>query len=156
MLSQVNVEPSTLTVDTLDRLARAAMVLDPEALRSSLSAELDGALDRISEQLVALDPGLQRALERTRKTVSFAFGRLAQRVGRAQLRDDQEQNRRLKVLQNFLLPNRSRQERTVGIARYMARFGWEELKRALRNADDPGPGCFTAVEPLPIPTGGRL
>lgn len=155
-LDHLDLDPATMSIEDLDGAARKHMTVDPDGLREELEAALEKALNRAARRVTGLGPSVDRSIERTRKTVRFAFGRLSQRVARAQSLGSDVDTQRLRTLENFLLPNRGRQERTVGVARYWGRFGADELNRALRAAPDPGPGLFAAVEPAPLPTGGRL
>lgn len=143
-----------MSQEDLDSFARQLLPHDPAAIESTLNDQIEHALTTAEQTLSGLE--LERAFSRTRATVQFAIRKLSERAIAAQLRKENTVQTRMNVLKNRLRPNGMPQERTLSIAYYLARFGLDGLKDAVRSAQDPGFGRFAMVKPVATARGGRL
>lgn len=99
----------------------------PAADATPLSNEiLDPVLDalaRIAPRLVALDPDLQVAVDKTRDAVAASVGKLAARYERACFRRNERLITDAGTLAAVLFPDGNPQERFYGLSGFAARYG---------------------------------
>lgn len=119
--------------ELLARLAGNGIPALEEALLSPFLAELESRRD----ELVALDPSLERALRRTRASVERAVSRFSSKVARARLRREGGTLEDLRYVRDVLRPRGMPQERFFGLAHPAARFGQRAFVRAVSAAADP-------------------
>jgi bacillithiol biosynthesis cysteine-adding enzyme BshC len=151
-------EALRLTGDDIARplpelLARAAAPAppgapDPEHLRRRVAAEIAPVVDEIAEGVVAAEPELARAAERTRISVTRALRRLTDRYARMLAERDGVTRQRLDRLRAALYPDGVPQERVFGWPTLAARIGAATFKRlVLHRLDEVGPFA-TALQEL--------
>ena len=129
--------------ELLARIARApAGEAEPEALRRRAADEIQPALARIADAIVAAEPGLERAAARARATVSHALGRLTDRYARALAERDGVSRRRLQALRDALYPDGVPQERVLGWPTLAARLGPAAFRALVFEALASGGGPF--------------
>lgn len=151
----VALRPQVLIVEPhqVDKMAEAevtlAQLLAPEeALERVLAAGADGDFTarpraRLEEVLadldgpaLALDPNLERPLEKTRDQVLRAFDAFAGKVRSSAARRDEVRSGRVGKLRDAVLPGGKLQERVVASAHYPGKYGadaftdavWEQME----------------------------
>jgi bacillithiol biosynthesis cysteine-adding enzyme BshC len=80
-------------------------------------------LDRLRQELSAIDPTLASALETGRKKINYQLDGLKQRFVRAQMTRDEAAHRQLQRASDQLYPNKDLQERHINITSLLARHG---------------------------------
>jgi uncharacterized protein YllA (UPF0747 family) len=106
-----------------------AGVPDPESLRRRIEAEIGPVIAEIADGVVAAEPELARAAERTRISVARALRRLTDRYARKLAERDGVTRQRLERLRAALYPDGIPQERVFGWPTLAARIGATEFKR---------------------------
>jgi bacillithiol biosynthesis cysteine-adding enzyme BshC len=117
--------------ELLARTARPAAdgVPDPDGLRRRVEAEIAPVVGDIADGVVAAEPELARAAERTRISVARALRRLTDRYARRLAERDGVTRQRLERLRAALYPDGIPQERVFGWPTLAARVGASEFKR---------------------------
>ena len=80
-------------------------------------------LDRLKQELEAIDPTLASALETGRKKIQYQLDGLRTRFIRAQMTRDEAAHRQLQRASDQLYPNKDLQERHINITSLLARHG---------------------------------
>ena len=80
-------------------------------------------LDRLKDELHAIDPTLSSALETGRKKIQYQLDGLRTRFVRAQITRDEAAHRQLQRAADQLYPNKDLQERHINITSLLARHG---------------------------------
>jgi bacillithiol biosynthesis cysteine-adding enzyme BshC len=80
-------------------------------------------LDRLKQELAAIDPTLADALETGRKKINYQLEGLRARFVRAQMTRDEAAHRQLQRTFDQLYPNKNLQERHINITSLLARHG---------------------------------
>ena len=80
-------------------------------------------LDRLKQELAAIDPTLADALETGRKKITYQLEGLRTRFVRAQMSRDEAAHRQLQRAFDQLYPNKDLQERHINITSLLARHG---------------------------------
>ncbi|MFP2926522.1 bacillithiol biosynthesis cysteine-adding enzyme BshC, partial [Pyxidicoccus sp. 3LG] len=152
-LGKVGLTPDDLSRPREELLARLAardttQALEaPEALEARLFGAFAAELDRLDAPLLALDPNLKDALERTRGTVRVAVSRLTGRYARALARRDGTTAERVDRLRTFLTPNDEPQERVLGLPYYASRIGMRAFTKQVLDACVPFSGALQDLTP---------
>jgi bacillithiol synthase len=106
------------------------------------------SLDEIVGKLSALalegDPGLDRAMKRSRRRIAYHFQRMADRAERAIARRDEERWAALSRLQQILYPGGQPQDRVAGWLGWWLAYG-DELVDRLVEAAEPDSPTFRVV-----------
>lgn len=149
----VTLRPQALLLDArqVQNLAAAGITLadllgEPESLDRLLAERSGGdlvapvrqriaaALDELRDPALAIDPGLDRPLAKTREQVLRALDLFAEKSLPALARRDQQLSRRVESLRQACLPGGKLQERVVGAAHFQGKYGdrlgaslWEQL-----------------------------
>ena len=99
--------------------------LGSETAKSFTRSEeaVNGELDKLREQLNAIDPTLADALETGRRKINYQLEGLRTRFHRAQLSRDETAQRQLKRVLDQLYPEKNLQERHINITSLLARHG---------------------------------
>jgi bacillithiol biosynthesis cysteine-adding enzyme BshC len=100
-------------------LARGGVSERVDALRASTLAELD----RLKPEIVALDSGLERPLEKTRDQIERALELLGGKASAAVVRRDETLRSRSAALRSACLPGGAPQERGLSTAHFALRYG---------------------------------
>jgi bacillithiol biosynthesis cysteine-adding enzyme BshC len=117
--------------------AAAADYPPPEFVNDQLMLEFSRQLDEFQRIARALDPGLLKALDRTRATVMRATSRLTARYRRSLLAKDQIAKQRFDRLCSLLVPAGVPQERFDSLPYFACKYGLRELKAKLFACLDP-------------------
>lgn len=136
LLDALALAPDDLARPPAELLARVAVsrpaeATDPAALERQVKGEIAPRVAALAEAVVAAQPELARAAERTRRSVAHALERLTARYARALLDRDTVTRERLTRLQNLLQPGGAPQERTHGWPSLAARVGPAVFKNAV-------------------------
>lgn len=97
--------------------------LDDAALARALVAPFDAVLDGMRARIVAVGPGLDTAIDKTRGTVANAVAKLARKIATAHLHADRARLDELQRVRWALAPHGVPQERYFGPCYFMARWG---------------------------------
>jgi bacillithiol biosynthesis cysteine-adding enzyme BshC len=152
-LGKLGLQPDEVAApreELLTRLAArgsASPLESPEALEARLFGAFASELDRLGDSLLAVDPALQDALQRTRGTVRVAVSRLAGRYGRSLARRDGVTAERLDRLRTWLTPNDAPQERVHGLPYFACRIGTRAFTRQVLDACVPFSGALRDLTP---------
>jgi bacillithiol synthase len=79
----------------------------------------------VRESVAGLDKTLVEAAERSTSKMRYQVGRLHRRAARAALRRTHVLSQHANTLVNALYPEKALQERTVGAAYFLAKYGLE-------------------------------
>ncbi|HXD31371.1 MAG TPA: bacillithiol biosynthesis cysteine-adding enzyme BshC [Pyrinomonadaceae bacterium] len=93
-----------------------------QTFKSSEEA-VNAELDKLREQLSAIDPTLSDALETGRRKINYQLEGLRTRFHRAQMARDEAAQRQLKRALDQLFPEKGLQERHINITSLLARHG---------------------------------
>ena len=80
-------------------------------------------LDDLQEQLRRVDPTLAEALDKGRRKINYQIDGLRTRFNRAQVSRDEAVHRQLDHAFDLLYPQKTLQERKVGVVSFIARHG---------------------------------
>lgn len=125
-----------------DEAARAS-----DELESSVLGPLLEDLDARAAALSALGPGIERALRRTRESVSHNLGRFIGKVRAAELARDESGLRRVRQLRRALYPGGAPQERRLGLSEFAARHGDLRFVERVHESVDPFNPNVVELEP---------
>jgi len=151
LLRRLHLKPSDVEVsaDQLmpkDSESRGTDYPSPELVKDRLMTPFLRQLDEFQGVAESLDPGLLKALGRTRATVARAASRLTGRYERS-LRDrDRVAIDRLKRVQSLLFPESVPQERYDSIPYFACKYGVAALKERVFASLDPFAGEVRDVE----------
>ncbi len=120
----------------LQRLAKEDAGPSGDQVASQLSGALERELERLQPTLRAVDPSLERSIQRTRRHVERGVSKFAARIDRARAQRDRARVARVERVCDWLRPGGVPQERAVGFAYLSAKVGAESLIK----------GVFEAVE----------
>ncbi|QSQ23328.1 bacillithiol biosynthesis cysteine-adding enzyme BshC [Pyxidicoccus parkwayensis] len=152
-LGKLGLQPDELNAPREELLTRLAAragtqpLETPEALESRLFGTFAAELDRLNDSMLALDPMLQDALQRTRGTVRVAVSRLTGRYARALARRDSATAERVDRLRTYVTPNGEPQERVLGMAHFASRIGTRAFTRQVLDACVPFSGALEDLTP---------
>lgn len=150
LLEQLPLAPTDLQSPRealLARLGRARGDLpDPDALHAALVESALSALSAHGPALLALDPGLGKAVEKTGSAFTDGAARLIERYRRALAASDEVSVSRLDRLLNRLQPGEQPQERVLGWPTFGARHGIDALVTAVLTAVVPFDGSLRDVQ----------
>jgi bacillithiol biosynthesis cysteine-adding enzyme BshC len=90
---------------------------------SDTEQNVNHELDRLRQELQAIDPTLADALETGRKKINYQLEGLRSRFVRAQMTRDDAAHRQLQRASDQLYPNKDLQERHINITSLLARHG---------------------------------
>jgi bacillithiol biosynthesis cysteine-adding enzyme BshC len=150
----VALRPQALVLEPhqVERLVQEGLTLadllgDAAALERRLAEDAGGdvtepvrrrveeALDGLRGPVLALDPNLERPLEKTREQVTKSLELLGSRVVSAAARRDEVRRRRVEQLRDACLPLGRPQERVISSAHFPGKYGaafaaglWEQLE----------------------------
>lgn len=151
LLGQLGLEPGALAQPREALLARLGRARgeepDPDALLQELITPLQATLARIAPQVGALEPGLDKAIDKTTASVTRASERLVERYRRALARRDGVIEQRLDRLQALLQPGGAPQERICGWPGHGARHGIAGFVSAVIDAIRPLDGTLLELRP---------
>lgn len=121
-------------VEVLRRLANDDDGVHGDSAARSLQCAFTEELDRISGDILAIDPQLERELTRTRRHMEKGTTALGARIDRARVARDQQRIAHVERLGHVLTPGGQPQERVLGVVHFIARFGLARFKTAVFRA----------------------
>ena len=107
----------------IKRVVEEYLGADTAKLFSTTEQNVNHDLDRLRQDLAAIDPTLAGALETGRKKINYQLEGLRTRFVRAQLTRDEAAHRQLLRVFDQLYPNKDLQERHINITSLLARHG---------------------------------
>ena len=105
---------------------RVAAKLVPPALSGRMRDTMkvvDGAVERLKGDLLAFDPTLAKALERSAQKVRHQFAKIDGKVGREAMRRDERGRHAATSLYGLIFPERHLQERLYSFLPFLAKHG---------------------------------
>jgi bacillithiol biosynthesis cysteine-adding enzyme BshC len=107
----------------IKRVVEEHLAADSAKLFTNAEQNVNHELDRLRQDLEAIDPTLADALETGRKKINYQLDGLRQRFVRAQMTRDEAAHRQLQRAFDQLYPNKDLQERHINITSLLARHG---------------------------------
>ena len=107
----------------IKRVVEEHLAADSAKLFAATEQNMNHELDRLRQELQAIDPTLADALETGRKKINYQLEGLKQRFVRAQMTRDEAAHRQLQRAFDQLYPNKDLQERHINITSLLARHG---------------------------------
>jgi bacillithiol biosynthesis cysteine-adding enzyme BshC len=107
----------------IKRVVEEHLAADSSKLFADTEQNMNHELDRLRQELQAIDPTLADALETGRKKINYQLEGLKQRFVRAQMTRDEAAHRQLQRAFDQLYPNKDLQERHINITSLLARHG---------------------------------
>ena len=107
----------------IKRVVEEHLAADSAKLFTNAEQNVNHELDRLRQELAAIDPTLATALETGRKKINYQLDGLRQRFIRAQMTRDEAAHRQLQRAFDQLYPNKDLQERHINITSLLARHG---------------------------------
>ena len=107
----------------IKRVVEEHLAADSAKLFANAEQNVNHELDRLRQELAAIDPTLATALETGRKKINYQLDGLKQRFVRAQMGRDEAVHRQLQRAFDQLYPNKDLQERHINITSLLARHG---------------------------------
>lgn len=107
----------------MKRVVEEHLAADSAKLFADAEQNMNHELDRLRQELQAIDPTLANALETGRKKINYQLDGLKQRFIRAQMTRDEAAHRQLQRAFDQLYPHKDLQERHINITSLLARHG---------------------------------
>ena len=105
---------------------RIAARLVPPALRAELAETgkvVDRAIERLRSGLLAFDPTLARALDRSKRKMAYQLSKIEGKAGREAMRRSERATAEASSLSGLIFPERHLQERLYSILPFLAKHG---------------------------------
>jgi bacillithiol biosynthesis cysteine-adding enzyme BshC len=122
------------------RLAARAMPIEGKRLLASAGNALDAELTGLTAYLARLDGGLGRSAGVSASKMRYQMNRLRRMAANFELQKEASLGRHAQAVTQALHPNGGLQERTIGAAYYLARYGTGLVDELVREAADGCPG----------------
>jgi uncharacterized protein YllA (UPF0747 family) len=107
----------------IQRVVEEHLAADSAKVFADTEQNVNHELDRLRQELRAIDPTLAGALETGRKKINHQLEGLRTRFIRAQMSRDEAAHRQLQRAFDQLYPNKDLQERHINITSLLARHG---------------------------------
>ena len=107
----------------IKRVVEEHLGADTAKLFSKAEGNVNQELDRLRQELQAIDPTLANALDTGRKKINYQLEGLRTRFVRAQMTRDEAAHRQLQRALDQLYPQKELQERHINITSLLARHG---------------------------------
>ena len=107
----------------MKRVVEEHLAADSAKLFADAEQNMNHELDRLRQELQAIDPTLANALETGRKKINYQLDGLKQRFIRAQMTRGEAAHRQLQRAFDQLYPHKDLQERHINITSLLARHG---------------------------------
>lgn len=128
------------TADALtQRLAARAMPIEGKRMLANAGNALDAELTALTEYMGRLDADLGRSAGVSANKMRYQMNRLRRMAANYQLQREESLGRHAEAVKNALYPHGGLQERLIGAAYFLARYG-EPLVDAMVAAGAGGPG----------------
>jgi bacillithiol biosynthesis cysteine-adding enzyme BshC len=122
------------------RLAARAIPIEGKKLLASAGNALDAELTTLSGYLETLDEGLGRSAKVSASKMRYQMNRLRRMAANFELQKEASLGRHAQAIERALYPHGGLQERLVGAAYYLARYGNGLVDELVREAGDGCPG----------------
>ena len=139
-LPQIIGNGSASTVELAQRLGARAMPVAGKQKLASAGNALDHELTELTAWMQQMDESLGRAAQVSASKMRYQMNRLRRLAANFQLQRDESLRRHAEALELSLYPDRHPQERKVGGAYYLARYGEEIASLLVDAADSSCPG----------------
>src|SRR6185312_13533180 len=107
----------------MTRVVEEHLGADSAKLFADAEQNVNHELDRLRQELEAIDPTLANALDTGRKKINYQLDGLRTRFVRAQMTRDAAAHRQLQRAFDQLYPNKDLQERHINVTSLLARHG---------------------------------
>jgi uncharacterized protein YllA (UPF0747 family) len=107
----------------MKRVVEEHLGADTAKLFAATEQNVNTELDRLRQELAAIDPTLATALDTGRRKINYQLEGLRSRFHRAQMSRDEAAQRQLLRAFEQLYPNKDLQERHINITSLLARHG---------------------------------
>jgi bacillithiol biosynthesis cysteine-adding enzyme BshC len=115
-----------VTVPDVNLREKLARRLVPDNLTAHFSATegvVDNELSRLAALLQGFDPGLEKALAKSRSKILYQIGKMERKTAREALRRDSRATSDAQYLHDLIYPHRHLQERMYGLLPFLAAHG---------------------------------
>ena len=139
-LPQVIGNDSASTIELAQRLGARAMPVAGKQKLANAGNALDRELTELAAWMEQMDESLGRAAQVSASKMRYQMNRLRRLAANFQLQKDESVRRHAEALELSLYPDRHPQERKIGGAYYLARYGEEIASLLVDAADSSCPG----------------
>lgn len=111
---------------------KMAKQLTPEGITSQFAlsrAAVTAELDRLSASVQGFDPGLEKALGKSRAKILYQIGKMEDKTAREAMRRDERATADAQYLHDIIYPHRHLQERKYGLLPFLAEHGPDLVER---------------------------
>jgi bacillithiol biosynthesis cysteine-adding enzyme BshC len=122
------------------RLAARAMPVEGKKLLAGAGNALDAELTKLTEYMAAVDEGLGRSAQTSASKMRYQMNRLRRLAANFQLQKEESLARHAQALELALYPHGGLQERLVGAAYFLARYGDPLVDKVVEEAAGGCPG----------------
>jgi bacillithiol synthase len=122
------------------RLAARAMPIAGKKALASAGNALDTELTALTGYLATLDQGLGKSADVSASKMRYQMNRLRRMAANFELQKEASLGRHAEAITQALHPHGGLQEREIGAAFYLARYGQPLVDELVREASDPCPG----------------
>ncbi|HEY1810010.1 MAG TPA: bacillithiol biosynthesis cysteine-adding enzyme BshC [Acidobacteriaceae bacterium] len=126
--------------DLAQRLGARAMPIEGKRKLAAAGNALDAELQDLTQWMAALDAGLGRSAEVAASKMRYQMNRLRRLAANHQLQIEGSLRRHVDALYLALFPDQHPQERVVGAAVYLARYGEGLIPQLIEHAAQECPG----------------
>jgi uncharacterized protein YllA (UPF0747 family) len=136
LLDVINTQPEELA----QRLGARAIPIEGKRKLASAGQALDAELTEVTRWMDSLDPGLGRSATVAASKMRYQMNRLRRLAANHRLQTEDGLRRHVDALYLNLFPDRHPQERSIGAAAYLARYGEALLPELVEQAAQECPG----------------
>jgi uncharacterized protein YllA (UPF0747 family) len=122
------------------RLAARAMPIAGKQRLASAGNALDVELTALTEYMASVDQGLGKSAEVSASKMRYQMNRLRRMAANFELQKEASLGRHAQAIVKALYPEGGLQERTVGAAYFLARYGTGLVENLIAEAADGCPG----------------
>ncbi len=125
-------------VELRERMARRLVPEGVTAEFAGARAAVTAELDKLTAALHGFDPGLEKAMGKSRAKVLYQIGKMEQKTAREAMRRDARAGADATYVHNMIYPHRHLQERIYGMLPFLATHGLDLIGRVFEAVE---PGC---------------
>ncbi|MBB6142409.1 bacillithiol biosynthesis cysteine-adding enzyme BshC [Silvibacterium bohemicum] len=126
--------------DLAQRLGARSMPIEGKRKLAAAGNALDAELSEVKQWMAALDPGLGRSAEVAASKMLYQMNRLRRLAANYQLQKESSLRRHVDAIYLALFPEQHPQERIVGAAAFLARYGDALIPQLVEHAAQECPG----------------